>query len=187
MRARAGLLLTAAALLGHGCDRQPSMAPEQRVAPVPQPAARIPLGPPPGQINAAAQRIHNPYAGDPVAAADGKRLFGAMNCAYCHGPKGGGLMGPSLDDRGWRFGGTPAEIYNSIDEGRPKGMPAWGTRLPPDQIWRLVAYIETLGGVEEPGEGSSPSLAARANSGPQPAGQSESAPDLFGQSGNDPH
>ncbi len=55
-------------------------------------------------------------------------------------------MGPALNDKYWRYGGTPAQIYKSIYEGRPKGMPAWGTALPPNDIWQLVAYIESLGG-----------------------------------------
>jgi hypothetical protein len=38
------------------------------------------------------------------------------------------------------------QIYKSIEEGRPKGMPAWDRALPETEIWRLVAYIQTLGG-----------------------------------------
>ena len=37
-------------------------------------------------------------------------------------------------------------IYQSILDGRPKGMPAWGVSLPPTDIWQLVAYIQSLGG-----------------------------------------
>jgi hypothetical protein len=29
-------------------------------------------------------------------------------------------------------------------------MPAWGTKLPSEQIWKLVAYIQALGTDEEP-------------------------------------
>jgi cytochrome c oxidase cbb3-type subunit 3 len=53
-------------------------------------------------------------------------------------------MGPPLNNTGWRYGGTPAELYRSIHDGRPGGMPAWGARLPPEQIWKLVAYLQTL-------------------------------------------
>ena len=73
-----------------------------------------------------------------------------MNCVYCHGANGVGLIGPPLNARGWRYGGTPAQIYNSIHDGRPQGMPAWGESLPPEEIWRLVAYIESLGGAFPP-------------------------------------
>ena len=43
-------------------------------------------------------------------------------------------------------GGSPADIYKSIFEGRPEGMPAWGRSIPPAQIWKVVAYIESKGG-----------------------------------------
>ncbi|HEX4096667.1 MAG TPA: c-type cytochrome [Caulobacteraceae bacterium] len=105
----------------------------------------IPMGAPPGQPVSVATRIANPCQGNAQAAAEGKQLFGAMNCVYCHGAEASGLMGPPLNNSGWRYGGTPAEIYRSIHDGRPGGMPAWGGRLPPDQIWKLVTYLQTLG------------------------------------------
>src|SRR3546814_29274 len=120
----------------------------------PSPSAQalnaIPLGAPPGAVVNVAQSIHNPLEGQPQAIAQGKALFGSMNCVYCHASGGKGLMGPALDNAGWRYGGSPAEIYNSIHDGRPKGMPAWGARLPSDEIWKLVAYIESLGGATAP-------------------------------------
>ena len=81
---------------------------------------------PPGERATAAQTIANPFEGDADAIARGKVLYGSMNCVYCHGAGGAGLMGPPLNAHGWRYGGTPAEIFNSIHDGRPKGMPAWG-------------------------------------------------------------
>jgi len=112
--------------------------------------ASIPLGAPPGDSAPLGTMVSNPYEGDAVAVQQGKALFGAMNCVYCHGSQGSGLMGPALDGPSWRYGGTPAQIYNSIHDGRPKGMPAWGASLPPDQIWKLVAYVESLGGAKPP-------------------------------------
>jgi cytochrome c oxidase cbb3-type subunit 3 len=53
-------------------------------------------------------------------------------------------MGPSLADGRWRFGGTPAEVFESIYQGRPDGMPAWGGRISDADIWRLVAYVRSL-------------------------------------------
>jgi hypothetical protein len=55
-------------------------------------------------------------------------------------------MGPNLTDSGWRYGGVPASIFSSIYEGRPQGMPAWNPALPPQDIWKIVAYIQSLGG-----------------------------------------
>jgi cytochrome c oxidase cbb3-type subunit 3 len=112
--------------------------------------SQVPLGAPPGTPLELATNIPIPYEGDAVALGQGKTLFSAMNCVYCHGSGGSGLMGPPLNAPGWRYGGTPAQIFNSIHDGRPQGMPAWGQSLPPDQIWKLVAYIESLGGAESP-------------------------------------
>ncbi len=98
----------------------------------------------------------------------GKALFGAMNCSYCHGVGATGLMGPPLNGRGWRYGGTPVELYKSIHDGRPQGMPAWGDRLPPQEIWRLVAYIESLGGATPP---ATPQMAKLAPPGPSSTGE----------------
>lgn len=88
----------------------------------------------------------NPYAGNPHAVMEGKALYRKMNCAGCHAYGGAGNMGPSLIDTYWRYGGLPIQIYKSIHDGRPEGMPAWGDQLPPQDIWKLVAYIQSLGG-----------------------------------------
>jgi cytochrome c oxidase cbb3-type subunit 3 len=88
----------------------------------------------------------NPYGEAPQAIADGKRLYEAMNCAGCHGYTGGGGMGPALNDSYWRYGGAPAQIYKTLYEGRPQGMPAWGHALPADQLWKITAYVSSLGG-----------------------------------------
>ena len=53
-------------------------------------------------------------------------------------------MGPSLRDPVWIYGSSDTEIFESIAQGRAHGMPAWGTRLPQDEIWKLVAYIKSL-------------------------------------------
>ncbi|WP_428491058.1 c-type cytochrome [Rhodopila sp.] len=109
--------------------------------------ARVPLGDlveAPGK--SLASGITNPAAGQPEAVEQGRQLFTQMNCAGCHGFDAKGGVGPDLTDTYWRYGGTPAAIYNSIYEGRPKGMPAWGRALPPDSIWLVVAYIQSLGG-----------------------------------------
>jgi cytochrome c oxidase cbb3-type subunit III len=119
-------------------------------------------------------RITNPVAGQPQAVEQGRQLFIQMNCADCHGFDAKGGMGPNLTTKYWRYGGTPAAIYDSIYEGRPQGMPAWGKALPPDAIWLIVAYIQSLGGTfppeayqaslqgDRPGEEVAPELAFEA-------------------------
>lgn len=86
----------------------------------------------------------NPYEGNAQRIAEGARLFVSYNCMDCHGADGSGAMGPSLQDSRWHFGGSSNEIFQSIYEGRADGMPAWGGRISDDQIWRLVAYVQTL-------------------------------------------
>ena len=90
--------------------------------------------------------VANPYANDAAAIKQGNDMFVGMNCASCHGYDLKGGMGPDLTDTYWRYGGSPADIYKSIFEGRPEGMPAWGRSIPPAQIWKVVAYIESKGG-----------------------------------------
>ena len=81
---------------------------------------------------------------------DGRRLFNWYNCSGCHGGHGGGGMGPSLRDRTWLYGDRDDQIFDSIAEGRSKGMPAWGSKIPSDQIWQLVAYIKSMRTPQEP-------------------------------------
>ncbi|MDQ6679798.1 MAG: c-type cytochrome, partial [Pseudomonadota bacterium] len=107
----------------------------------------VPLGDVAGgaQSNLSAQ-IPNPYGNDPQAVQQGHDLYIRMNCAGCHGYTAKGAMGPNLTDGYWRYGGVPASIFNSIYQGRPQGMPAWNPALPPQDIWKIVAYIQSLGG-----------------------------------------
>ena len=88
--------------------------------------------------------LRNPYEGDANAVATGAKLFIAYNCMDCHGADGSGAMGPSLADGRWHFGGAPAELFESIYQGRPEGMPAWGSLISSDQIWMLVSYLRSL-------------------------------------------
>ena len=88
--------------------------------------------------------LRNPYEGIKERAGEGAKLFVAYNCIDCHGADGSGAMGPSLADGRWHFGGSAGEVFQSIYEGRPDGMPSWGGRIPDDQIWRLVAYVRSL-------------------------------------------
>ncbi|HEV7387908.1 MAG TPA: c-type cytochrome [Gemmatimonadaceae bacterium] len=88
--------------------------------------------------------IRNPYEGDKDALSTGGKLFIAYNCLDCHGAEGSGAMGPSFQDGRWHFGGSPGEVFESIYQGRPDGMPAWGGRITNDQIWMLTAYVRSL-------------------------------------------
>jgi cytochrome c oxidase cbb3-type subunit 3 len=108
--------------------------------------AVVPLGIPAGEPPKVTLDTGNPLGSDPTAVEEGKKLFRQMNCAGCHGYTAKGGMGPDLTDTAWRYGGRPIDIYKSIFEGRPQGMPAWGNSLPSATVWQLVAYIQSLGG-----------------------------------------
>jgi cytochrome c oxidase cbb3-type subunit III len=96
-------------------------------------------------LNGRFTQLTNPFHGDPGKVKEGSSLFVSYNCMDCHGADGSGAMGPSLADGRWHFGGNDGEVFQSIYEGRPDGMPAWGGRIPDDQIWRLVGYVQSLG------------------------------------------
>lgn len=87
--------------------------------------------------------VHSPYAGNPNAIAEGRQLYQWFNCAGCHGLRGGGGIGPPFADEEWIYGGSPANVYQSIVQGRPNGMPSYA-RLSDDVVWKLVAYVRTL-------------------------------------------
>ena len=89
-------------------------------------------------------QLKNPYAGNTARISEGAKLFVSYNCVDCHGADGSGAIGPTFQDGRMHFGGTSGEIFESIYEGRPDGMPSWGGRIGDDQIWRLVAYVESL-------------------------------------------
>ena len=86
----------------------------------------------------------NPFKGDQRSAADGEKLFSAFNCDGCHALGAVGAEGPSLADGRWRYGGDDGAIFQSIHYGRPRGMPAFGGVLPPEAIWKLVTYLQSL-------------------------------------------
>jgi len=133
-----------AALCAAACQTQPTEAASEGSPP----AVNIPVGPVPGPGSPPPVKS-NPYAGNDVATVEGRQLFIRYNCYGCHGGHGGGGMGPSLRDPDWIYGSSDAHVFSSIAEGRAHGMPAWGTKLPQEQIWKLVAYIKTMGSSSE--------------------------------------
>lgn len=90
----------------------------------------------------------HPYMDNRHAINEGKRLYGWFNCAGCHA-NGGGGMGPPLIDKHWIYGSEPAQIFASIMEGRPNGMPAFHGKIPEQEAWKIVAYVRSLGGLDK--------------------------------------
>ena len=77
-----------------------------------------------------------------VAAALGKSRFTA--CAACHGMDGRGnqaLGAPNLTDKVWLHGWGEPAIVAMINNGKHSHMPEHGSRLSPEQIRVLAAYV----------------------------------------------
>jgi mono/diheme cytochrome c family protein len=87
-------------------------------------------------------------------SARGREIYnGAGTCFTCHALDGAGVdpLGSSLRDSAWTHidGSLPA-IARVIRDGIPvssstrRGMPAFGTRLSDEELYRLAAYTYTL-------------------------------------------
>jgi cytochrome c oxidase cbb3-type subunit 3 len=87
--------------------------------------------------------IAKQYQGNPSFINEGHRLFLWYNCVGCHS-NGAGGMGPGFLDNDWRYGGRLDQIFASIYQGRPNGMPSWGRKIPNGQIWELAAFVKSL-------------------------------------------
>jgi cytochrome c oxidase cbb3-type subunit III len=87
----------------------------------------------------------NEYENNAHALTEGKRLYNQMNCVGCHA-NGGGAIGPALMDDRWIYGSQPEQIFSTIVEGRPNGMPAFHGKLPDYQVWQIAAYVRSLSG-----------------------------------------
>ena len=77
-----------------------------------------------------------------VAAALGKSRFTV--CAACHGMDGRGnqaLGAPNLTDKVWLHGWGEPAIVAMINNGKHSHMPEHGSRLSPEQIRVLAAYV----------------------------------------------
>jgi len=85
------------------------------------------------------------YEGNAFHISNGQTYFKAFNCAGCHFNGGGGIGPPLMDDQ-WRYGGSMEQIYASIVQGRPNGMPAFRDKIPDAQVWEIAAYVRSLSG-----------------------------------------
>jgi len=90
--------------------------------------------------------VRNEYGDNAWAVSEGKRLYNQFNCSGCHFQGGGGI-GPPLMDSQWIYGSQPENIFATIVEGRPNGMPSFRGKLGNDQVWKLVAYVRSMSGL----------------------------------------
>lgn len=139
----AAALLAALALAG--CEREARAA---RAAPASEPNPNVDVSPlhPGNSPGPAADPRAREYEANAWQVSQGQRLFSQMNCSGCHSGGGGGGMGPALIDSVWIYGNSIEQIYATIRDGRPNGMPAWGQRLTDQQVWQLAAYVRALSG-----------------------------------------
>jgi cytochrome c oxidase cbb3-type subunit 3 len=80
-----------------------------------------------------------------IQAHLGREKFGA--CAACHGVGGKGnpaLGAPNLADKVWLHGWGEDAIVAMVNNGKTNVMPAHGSRLTPEQIHVLAAYVWSL-------------------------------------------
>jgi cbb3-type cytochrome c oxidase subunit III len=91
---------------------------------------------------AAESGAENPLEGNAEAIAQGQKLFSEY-CSECHGTGTGG-RGPNLTDADWIYGGSDADVYQSIFKGRPGGMPSMRYDMNDEEIWKTIAFIRSL-------------------------------------------
>jgi cytochrome c oxidase cbb3-type subunit III len=142
---RTALAFAAMLLVLAGCERELRKFSKPAG---PQPAAQSapksenqPGQPGPGLQETLASNTYNEKIAFDVAS--GKRLFRWYNCSGCHSMGGGG-MGPPLMDGKWIYGHEPENIYATIMDGRPNGMPSFRGRIPEDQVWQIVGYVRSM-------------------------------------------
>lgn len=143
-RRPAVFIIALSLLVGAGCEREarryqelPAAANRENSVRVDELQPGMPQPPP---------RVMSPYQDNAYGIGEGKRLYAAYNCAPCHGVNGGGAIGPALIDDKWIYGSGPDQIFSTIAQGRPDGMPSFGGHIPTQQIWQLVAYVEAMSG-----------------------------------------
>ena len=86
---------------------------------------------------AAADEIANPLLGQPEAIAAGKAIYSGR-CVLCHGSAG--ARGPNL----FASKISDERFLETVINGR-KGtlMPAFGTRMSPDDVWMVHAFVKS--------------------------------------------
>jgi cytochrome c oxidase cbb3-type subunit 3 len=76
-----------------------------------------------------------------------QRVFD-RNCAVCHGYDAAGQASlfPDLTDAEWQWGGSVAQIEQSIRAGRTAAMVSWSQILGGDEgVANVAAYVKVLG------------------------------------------
>lgn len=82
-----------------------------------------------------------------------KGSFGTW-CAACHQTGGAGVIGqyPNLRNDQWKWGGTVAQIEETLTLGRNGYMPAYRESLNRDQLNQVASYVLSLNGYDMDGD-----------------------------------
>jgi cytochrome c oxidase cbb3-type subunit III len=102
-------------------------------------------------LNPGANPVSSPppateYEESAYHVSQGQTLYQQYNCVGCHANGGGGI-GPPLMDNDWIYGSEPGNIFATIMQGRPNGMPSFRNRIPEYQAWEITAYVRSLSGL----------------------------------------
>ncbi len=84
---------------------------------------------------------------DAQEIAQGKRLFDG-HCAACHGIEGRGAQGPNLAVPDLTHAGDAQALFLVIDLGIPGTEMPRGGQLHDSEIWKIAAYVESIGQAE---------------------------------------
>jgi cytochrome c oxidase cbb3-type subunit 3 len=172
----AALAMAATLALTVGCEREERRFRESPPSATPSGVVRV-SSLQPGTLQDTTH-MQNTFEGNAYAVSEGQRLFGWYNCAGCHA-NGGGGMGPPLIDDEWIYGSSPENVYMTIVQGRPNGMPSFAGKIPAPQVWQLVAYVRSLSGLTPSSARSARSEHMMYTPGPQALQRAEKPKDSF--------
>lgn len=97
----------------------------------------IPVKKPALPVSAVAARS-NPFTDLKAVEKEAESLY-KQHCASCHGDKREGTLGPALKGSAR----SEADLFKIISQGvEANGMPAFGTSLDEQKVWKLVTYIK---------------------------------------------
>jgi cytochrome c oxidase cbb3-type subunit III len=140
------LLAALAAVVVAACEREQREAraePVAEVAPLSITLSNLYPGQPPSPPEPSPQRAE--YENNAYHVSEGKRLYEWFNCSGCHA-HGGGDIGPPLIDDQWIYGSEIENIYTTVVQGRPNGMPSFRNKIPEQQVWQIAAYVRAMSG-----------------------------------------
>jgi cytochrome c oxidase cbb3-type subunit III len=164
----AGLCAMAVGLALASCEREQRQF--RSAPPAAERANTVTLSELQSGAQAPVMHVKNQYEESAYAISEGKRLYEWFNCVGCHFHGGGGI-GPALMDDVWIYGSAPENVYATIVEGRPNGMPSFRGKIPDDQVWQIVAYVRSMSGLVS--KGAAPARSEHMNA--KPPEQSEQA------------